>query len=145
MCLPVDAFKVEKEWTHAGLLCGVVLQKEAGHRCGYVRVPPGHPAHGKDYNEIEVQVHGGLTFGNIEPCLHQDGMGYWLGFDCAHAGDCTYDPDVKPEDVKNPVARELLTLHLELDAKYGRDAHYWTTQDTIEETEALAEQLARMS
>lgn len=42
---------VERAWTHAGLDCIVVLQS-LGHRCGYVRVPNGHPWHGKAYNDL---------------------------------------------------------------------------------------------
>ncbi len=47
---------------------------------GYVRVPEGHPWHGLDYfhEDIDVAVHGGLTYGSV------DG---WIGFDCLHYGD----------------------------------------------------------
>lgn len=44
---------------------------------GYVQVPQGHPWHGLDYDEIDVEAHGGLTFA-------RDG---WIGFDTLHAWD----------------------------------------------------------
>ena len=70
MCLPVNPFKVEREWEHAGLKCAVVQAREASHRCAYVRVPPTHPLHGKDYDhaEADLNVHGGITFAQAEPC-----------------------------------------------------------------------------
>ena len=141
MCLPVKPYKVEREWEHAGLLCAVVQAKEAGHRCGYVRVPPSHSAHGKDYNELDVSVHGGLTFGAIEPCAHEDGVGFWFGFDCVHSGDASYDPSVKPEDVSEPVR-----MCMEIDRKYPIGGqHYWLQDEVESETEQLAEQLAAIS
>jgi hypothetical protein len=82
----------------------------AGHWCGYVGVPEGHWAHGANYDDVDalnpnqdvwVAAHGGLTFASAcQP--HPDGPQFgvchiaqpgrpdnvwWLGFDCAHAGD----------------------------------------------------------
>lgn len=146
MCLPIKPYKVEREWKHAGLSCAVVLGREASNRCGYVRVPPAHPLHGKDYNHADVDVHGGLTFAALEPCTeHEDGQGYWFGFDCAHCDDALYDPDAKIEDLKTEDARAVLKIHRDMDAKYGRGSkgeHYWTLPEVVVETEKLAEQLA---
>ena len=36
---------------------------DCGYANGYVAVPKSNPNHGKDYNEVDVDVHGGLTFG----------------------------------------------------------------------------------
>jgi hypothetical protein len=136
MCLPVKPYKVEREWQHAGLLCAVVLAREGGHRCGYVRVPPNHPAHGQGYDSVDVSVHGGLTFAQVEPCAHDDGTGWWFGFDCAHSGDASYDPENLPEH------------EVKFRAKYpelrhdGFHEHYWLQSEVEHETEHLAEQLA---
>lgn len=64
-------------------------------RCGYVRVPKGHPWHGKDYDSIEAHVHGGLTFAKPDEPCDKGGLddGWWIGFDCAHAGDAQ-DPEL---------------------------------------------------
>src|SRR5437870_4030199 len=97
MCLPVTPYKVEREWKHVGLSCAVVLAREAAHRCGYVRVPLAHPAHGKHYGEVDVEIHDGLTFAQLEDCTeHEDGQGWWFGFSTAHAFDLWYDPTMRP-------------------------------------------------
>src|SRR6478752_9495140 len=68
-----------------------------GFRCGYVRVPAGHPWHGVDYDSIEryPEVHGGLTFAEPDTDCGKGGEdnAWWVGFDCAHAGDLP-DPDL---------------------------------------------------
>lgn len=63
-----------------------------GAWCGYVGVPPGHPWHGKHYDDIDdAQVHGGLTYANAchGHICHVPKPGdaddvWWLGFDCGH-------------------------------------------------------------
>lgn len=44
---------------------------------GYVHIPKGHPWDGLDYDDIDVDVHGGLTYA-------RNG---WIGFDTLHSGD----------------------------------------------------------
>lgn len=54
--------------------------------CGYVGVFHDHPAYGKGYGEIDISVHGGLTFaGDVPEWGH--GEMWWLGFDTSHASD----------------------------------------------------------
>jgi hypothetical protein len=51
------------EWRAHGLPCLMVRSVTMGAWCGYVGVPPGHPFHGKGYDDVDVAVHGGLTYG----------------------------------------------------------------------------------
>lgn len=132
MCLPVKPYKVEREWEHAGLKCAVVMNRENGNRCGYVRVPLGHADYGKQYDDVGVDVHGGLTFDALEPCAHEDGQGHWFGFDCAHSGDALYAPD----------SPEALEMRIKYPGMSVLDGHYWTQAEVEAETERLAEQLA---
>lgn len=91
-------------WTDpaTGYPC-IIRRNPVGAWCGYVGVPPGHPYHGKGYNEIdyeEIDIHGGLTYAagcdddpangicHIPPPGQPDDV-WWFGFDCAHAGDIT--------------------------------------------------------
>ena len=61
---------------------------------GYVIIPKGHPYHGKHYDDIPVDVHGGLTFAEPANALsdwaditEEDKEGWVVGFDTAHYGD----------------------------------------------------------
>jgi hypothetical protein len=85
----------------SGLDCLAVRVPWGGSWCGYVGVPEGHPAFGRGYEEVDVEVHGGLTFAG--PCQEGENAEehgichiplpgrpervWWQGFDCAHAGD----------------------------------------------------------
>lgn len=66
-----------------------VTHNNLGYRCGYVRVPAGHPWHGKSDEEIDCDAHGGLTFSAPDTPCDKGGAddGWWIGFDCAHYGD----------------------------------------------------------
>ena len=50
------------EFEHAGLPCLMLRSTTGGNWCGYAAVPPGHPAHGKPYQDVDADVHGGLTY-----------------------------------------------------------------------------------
>jgi hypothetical protein len=85
----------------------VHLKFEHGWGNGYVLLPKYHPFYGKDYDEINIIVHGGLTFGDyfdkntfLKWIKDKDIFGditvdnyekfhdYWMiGFDTGHYGD----------------------------------------------------------
>lgn len=62
---------------------------------GYVLIPKGHKLHGVHYDNIDVDVHGGLTFSDLvdekwaeKLGVSKDYIGYWcVGFDTAHYSD----------------------------------------------------------
>lgn len=60
-----------------------MIRNFSGAWCGYVDIPSSHSLFGKDYGEINVEVHGGLTFSNVS----EDSSRWKFGFDCAHASD----------------------------------------------------------
>jgi hypothetical protein len=114
-----------------------------GNWCGYVGVPPGHPAHGRDYDDVTVDVHGGLTFADtcqndapeVEGICHVPEPGrpadvWWLGFDCGHFMD--FMPGL--------YARER---HLGLPALQFADELYRDLAYVRGECASLARQLAR--
>lgn len=91
----------------------LVVRGPMGSLCGYVGVPEGHPEHGKNHNDAMVGAHGGLTYsgacaGHIchVPQPGEADSVWWLGFDCAHAGD---------------VSPRLLEIHRRTEAKLKRD------------------------
>jgi hypothetical protein len=82
-----------------------------GHWCGYVAVPPGHPWHGKDYNDVPMEAHGGLTYADAcqgkichIPKPGESDDVWWFGFDCAHLGDYApkFDLDRRRYGVSRP-------------------------------------------
>jgi hypothetical protein len=68
------------EFQYFGYKCHIA-RNSVGALCGYVHLPKDHPWYGKDYDDLSVSVHGGLTFSReIE--------GAWvIGYDCSHAQD----------------------------------------------------------
>lgn len=81
----------------------LIVRNDHGALCGYVGVPPGHPAHGNKWNgevALQLEVHGGITYGDgcSGRICHVPKPGepddvWWLGFDCGHAFD--YMPGIK--------------------------------------------------
>ena len=62
---------------------------------GYVALPQGHPWYNVPYQEIDIDIHGGLTFGsiisgNLEYHFPNCKGMYVIGFDTAHYGDNKY-------------------------------------------------------
>ncbi len=55
----------------------LIIRTPFGHYCVYVKLPAGHPDIGKEYDEIDIDVHGDLTYG-------QNDM---FGIDFAHYSD----------------------------------------------------------
>lgn len=78
-----------------------VTSNRGGFRCGYVRVPAGHPWHGKDYDDVDADVHGGLTFAQHDTDCGKGGEdnAWWFGFDCAHHMDAP-DPELPGYDAE---------------------------------------------
>lgn len=113
--MPEKASITEKEWESEGFKCKVIFARQS-HRCGYVGVPKGHIAYDKDYDELPIDVHGGLTYGSIE------GTVCWFRFDCAHLGDKMAEmPELSSKD------------------------HFWSLEETIKETEQMAKQFKKLT
>lgn len=80
------------EWITALGYPAIILRNDAVALCGYVGVPRGHAAYGKQ--DFGTSVHGGLTYGSrcYGHVCHMPRPGesddvFWHGFDCAHYGD----------------------------------------------------------
>lgn len=71
------------------------LVSDGGWGNGYVILDEGHPWFGKNYNDIPVDIHGGLTYGDFinENTVFSFGVDkedigkYMIGFDTFHLGD----------------------------------------------------------
>lgn len=76
----------EERFEYKGYPC-VVLFQPAGYRCGYVGLPKDNQYYEKDYNDIPVDCHGGLTYADRVLSYQDDKDVWWIGFDCGHACD----------------------------------------------------------
>ena len=123
---------VVRQWQYKGYKCYVfrVAEAHTEHHCGYAVLPPGHPDHGKPYDDIDVNVHGGLTYAQPgDEHAEYDYPGkpgsYTIGFDCSHYRDATH-PDGSfcgmPQDDDLP-------------------NHYWTEEEVAAEVEQMVDQL----
>lgn len=127
------------DFVHAGFACMALRHDTSGNWCGYVGVPREHPCYGKPYDDVDVDVHGGLTYSS--QCsgyichVPQAGMPddvWWLGFDAGHAGDEAPGINATLRNLGCP------TRHRE-DWETYRDLAY-----IRQEIERLAEQLAAL-
>lgn len=58
------------------------------HPCCYIILPEGHKYYRKDYDDIPLECHGGLTFAGKDMHFNPIVMDGWIiGWDYAHAGD----------------------------------------------------------
>jgi hypothetical protein len=80
---------IERIWFTESGYRAIVLFTQTGHRCGYVEIPRSHTCYEKGYSDVDVTVHGGLTFSAYsEEMSYGTTEGFWvLGFDCGHYGD----------------------------------------------------------
>lgn len=128
-----------------GLDC-LMHRAPGGHWCGYVGVSEGHPAFGKDYEGVEVEAHGGLTYSDFCQDTGDESYGichipepgrphrvWWLGFDCAHSGDLS-------------PAYDRLPGMAEIRARYPRNPDTYRNREYVEnEVTKLAQQLASLA
>lgn len=127
---------VEADWvTGAGLRAAIVIHP-SGHRCGYVGVPEGNQYHGKDYNDVDADVHGGLTFagGSEDYPVANKGL-WWLGYDCAHLYDAR-DPELMSGEYKELYDKGMLRAF-----DFDEGSVIRTLEYCVSQCESLAKQL----
>lgn len=123
----------------------LIHRNRMGALCGYVAVDPGHPLHGKSYDDYGAEVHGGLTY--AAPCAETDDESHgichvpepgkpddvwWFGFDCSHAGD------LNPAHLH--ISRKYAAAVARDDGLFGRD-EYRDVAYVVRECQKLAKEL----
>lgn len=84
----METFIIENTWLQRGI-------SDFGWGNGYVIIPTCHKLHSIDYHDIDIPIHGGLTYSaqlndrRIKGfALPESYLGFWMvGFDTAHSGD----------------------------------------------------------
>ena len=111
-----------KKWTYIaknGLYfdCNIIRNTRGGHLCGYVVLTQDNDFFGKNYDDIPVDCHGGLTYATDSD---QDWV---IGFDCAHYGD-------------------LQPFYNEMEWYSGGDSIYRDMEFVTRECESICEQVS---
>lgn len=61
------------------------------HPCAYIELPKEHEYYGKDYDDIDISCHGGITYISSQGIISKDNEnhrdGFWIGWDYGHYGD----------------------------------------------------------
>lgn len=117
----------------------VVTTNGMGYRCGYVRVPVGHPWHGGDWESISASVHGGITYARPDMACNKGGEdnAWWVGFDCGHAFDA---PDLSLPFVNEEGERHAKRA-AEIHREFKSTNYVIRTQEYVEEEcKSLCEQ-----
>src|SRR3990170_1427740 len=96
----------QEEFVHAELPC-LILRTPLRHLCGYVGVPPSHPMYQRKYDDINVAVHGGLTFSHLG------------GFREIYR-EPAYKPSIDPPDA--PIGSPEMLLWMEEAGNYLRES-----------------------
>lgn len=95
-----------------------------GAWCGYVAVSSNHAFYKQSYNNVNVDVHGDLTYANEcsgdpdEGICHLESPGeepvFWFGFDCSHCYD--FIPSYTSHFNQNGIYRNKAYVIAEIDS-----------------------------
>lgn len=133
-----------RAWTHDGILCAVAPSAIRGVN-GYCRIPDQHPWANAAYEDLDVRVHYGLTYGN-QPEFHfmqtipartREHTFGWIGWDTGHYDDCWTDAALRHAGI-DPTTQQPLD-------EWNSGSRRWYLADVVYETERLAEQIAAAS
>ena len=88
----------------------------------YVRIPKQHKYYKKDYEDIPISVHGGLTFSGRDFTFNPITLkeSWWIGWDYIHAGDFR---------------------GYSIDKKIGQKNKKWTTEEIFEDVKDVIIQI----
>ncbi len=95
--------------------------------CAYLGMPKDHPTAGKHYDDVDLDCHGGLTFGKVGDGNRWDKHLYWYGWDYSHAGDALSGPG--------------MSLYRQFLEDKGEECKLWTAEEALEEARNVAPQL----
>jgi hypothetical protein len=135
---------------HLGFEWSIIANRRSLFRCGYVRVPPGHPWHGRHHNSFEqpdvddvlasVQVKNDLSFSEADQSCNKGGEdnAWWLGF---HCGDPSDAPD--PSLITDEHGRFFWDTIRRAPLPDWMPQTLWTTEMVEAECRSLCEQAAR--
>lgn len=97
------------------------------HPTAYVKIPENHKYWLKDYSDIDIEVHGGLTYSSdhIWTSDNQRIEGWFIGWDYAHFGD-------------------YIGYEEKIPSRYRTDGKKWTTEEIQKEVYDVCYQLKNL-
>ena len=114
---------VEEKWIdeltgfYRGFEYLCVARVDKGFRCGYVKIPEGHPYYeNREFTKFNVgyEINWGLTFsGRLK-----NHNGWWIGFDCNHINN-SFDPQIIRDNYPEETARQIIHALNEEDSGSG--------------------------
>ena len=129
---------VEERFEYKGFPC-VVLFQSLGFRTGYVGLPKEHKYYGKDYNEIDISCHCGLTYGDYSLHGQDDKDTYWIGFDCGHCCD-GFDLDKMKEYFGESIESKIMREYHEM---INKEHKFRTLEYVKENCKGIVDQLTQ--
>jgi hypothetical protein len=103
-----------------------------GFLCGYVRIPFAHPFRHEIFEDMDIECHGGLTFGQVSDA-------HWIGFDCAHSGD--FMPSTEKWKKESIRCREIYPLPKEFERFSIFNPTYKNIEFVKNECKSIVDQL----
>lgn len=96
------------------------------HPTAYVKIPENHKYYQKDYDDIYIKAHGGLTYSRDYLWISesQRSEGWFIGWDYAHCYDYAGYEEKLPEELR-----------------FKQNGKKWTTQEIKDEVYKVCEQL----
>ncbi len=95
------------------------------HPTAYVRIPRSHKLYGKKYDDIDIDVHGGLTYSSND-LMDIETDDWFIGWDYAHVGDYAGYDESLPEFMRSNNDKK------------------WTVEEIIKDCESVIDQVINM-
>lgn len=86
---------VLRDYFDEGVRCLVL--RSSFHLCAYLGIPIDHPLANKSYDDIPLQCHGGLTFGDKGDGKIWPENWFWYGWDYGHCDDQSFYKGIAKE------------------------------------------------
>lgn len=120
----------------------VVLFQPMGFRCGYVGIPKTHHCYYKEYDDIPVDCHCGLTYANDRLFGQKDLDTWWIGFDCGHCCDAYDVPKMKEYFADDEAVQHIIKIN-EANGYYDifADLEVRSLEYCIEQCKKIVDQL----
>jgi len=100
-----------------------VIMSLGTHPTAYIKIPKGHKYYEKDYDDINIDCHGGFTFAGKDFIFNPIEIknSWWIGWDYAHSGD--------------------YMGYYETDSPLAGSGKKWTTKEIYKEVKKVIQQL----